>query len=106
MKAEKVEKSLTPSVISDGSVKDDDTLGGATSEGKTDGEGAAGASSNTLQGASLALVGLQLVGTSAIHPAALKLLVSCGRCKSPLDMKLSTPKDGTVLEVTGTFYSS
>lgn len=77
--------------------------GGGDSEGKLQGGGSV--PGNSLQGASLALVGLQLAGTSTIHPAALKLLVSCGRCKSPVDMKLATPKDGTVLEITGTFSS-
>ncbi|PFH32495.1 CHY zinc finger protein [Besnoitia besnoiti] len=55
-----------------------------------------------LQGAAVGLVGFQLEGASAMHPAALKVLVACERCKKPADVRLVTPKDGTSLEVTGT----
>ncbi|KFG59316.1 CHY zinc finger protein, partial [Toxoplasma gondii RUB] len=57
---------------------------------------------NNLQGATISLAGFQLEGASATHPAALKLLVACDRCKKPADIKLATPKDGTVLDISGT----
>jgi len=50
----------------------------------------------------ISLVGLQLVGVSVVHLAAIRLQLSCGRCKTASDVNMSFPKDGTTLAPAGT----
>lgn len=69
-----------------------------------DGENNTGVSARTpavARGSDISLIDTTSEGVSSLHLSCIRLQVTCGRCKTPADMRVSLPKDGAALDAAG-----